>query len=118
MIHGHLSSTFAALADPIRHAILACVASGEALVTELRKPFQMSLPAIFKYLKAQEHTGLLARGRNAQWRLCRVASGPLKDAPEWLEKYRRFWEESFDLLDDYLHELQNTEKKDGRRNYH
>ena len=115
MPQDHLSTTFAALADPTRRAILARLASGEASVTELGKPFAMSLPAISKHLKVLEHAGLIARGRDAQWRPCRLAAGPLKDAAEWLEEYRRFWEESFDRLDDYLRELQKKEKKDGRR---
>jgi DNA-binding transcriptional ArsR family regulator len=110
----HLSTTFAALADPTRRAILARLASGEASVTELGRPFQMSLPAISKHLKVLENAGLSARGRDAQWRPCRLAAGPLKDAAEWLEEYRRFWEESFDRLDDYLRELQKKEKKNGR----
>jgi DNA-binding transcriptional ArsR family regulator len=115
MAQDHLSTTFAALADPTRRAILAHLASGEASVTELGKPFQMSLPAISKHLKVLEKAGLIARGRDAQWRPCRLAAGPLKDAAEWLEEYRRFWEESFDRLDDYLRQLQKKEKKDGRR---
>ncbi|MBV8357647.1 MAG: winged helix-turn-helix transcriptional regulator [Deltaproteobacteria bacterium] len=115
MAQDHLSTTFAALADPTRRAILARLASGEASVTELGKPFAMSLPAISKHLKVLERAGLIARGRDAQWRPCRLAAGPLKDAAEWLEEYRRFWEESFDRLDDYLRELQKKEKKDGRR---
>jgi len=115
MSQDHLSTTFAALADPTRRAILARLASGEASVTELGKPFAMSLPAISKHLKVLEHAGLIARGRDAQWRPCRLAAGPLKDAAEWLEEYRRFWEESFDRLDDYLRELQKKEKNDGRR---
>ena len=115
MTQDHLSTTFAALADPTRRAILARLASGEASVTELGKPFAMSLPAISKHLKVLEHAGLIARGRDAQWRPCRLAAGPLKDAAEWLEEYRRFWEESFDRLDDYLRELQKKEKKNGRR---
>jgi DNA-binding transcriptional ArsR family regulator len=110
-----LSTTFAALADPTRRAILARLAAGEAPVTELGKPFAMSLPAISKHLKVLEHAGLIARGRNAQWRPCRLAAEPLKDAAEWLEEYRRFWEESFDRLDDYLRELQKKEDKHGRR---
>jgi DNA-binding transcriptional ArsR family regulator len=110
-----LSITFAALADPTRRAILARLAAGEAPVTELGKPFAMSLPAISKHLKVLEHAGLIARGRNAQWRPCRLAAEPLKDAAEWLEEYRRFWEESFDRLDDYLRELQKKEDKHGRR---
>ena len=110
-----LSAVFGALADPTRRAILARLASGEASVTELGKPFAMSLPAISKHLKVLEHAGLIARGRDAQWRPCRLAAGPLKDAAEWLEEYRRFWEESFERLDDYLRELQKKEKKNGRR---
>jgi DNA-binding transcriptional ArsR family regulator len=115
MLPDHLSTTFAALADPTRRAILARLASGEASVTELGKPFEMSLPAISKHLKVLQRAGLIERGRAAQWRPCRLAAGPLKNAAEWLEEYRRFWEESFDRLDDYLRELQKKEKKDGRR---
>src|SRR6516162_7949544 len=105
----HLSTTFAALADPTRRAILARLALGEASVTELGKPFEMSLPAVSKHLKVLENAGLIERGRDAQWRPCRLAPSPLKDAAEWLEEYRRFWEESLDRLDDYLHKLQNKE---------
>ncbi|MGH7780362.1 MAG: ArsR/SmtB family transcription factor [Candidatus Binataceae bacterium] len=104
-----LSTTFSALADPTRRAILARLASGETSVTELAKPFEMSLPAISKHLKVLEHAGLIARGRQAQWRPSRLKAGPLKNAAAWLEHYRRFWEESFDRLDDYLRELQKTE---------
>jgi DNA-binding transcriptional ArsR family regulator len=111
MDQDHLSTTFAALADPTRRAILARLASGEASVTELGEPFDMSLPAISKHLKVLEHAGLIARGRDAQWRPCRLAAGPLKDAAEWLEEYRRFWEESFDRLDEYLREVQKRELK-------
>jgi DNA-binding transcriptional ArsR family regulator len=115
-----LNITFAALADPTRRAILARLASGEASVTELAEPFEMSLPAISKHLKVLERAGLIARGREAQWRPCRLAAGPLKDAANWLEHYRRFWDESFDRLDDFLRdfqkrELQLKEKKDDRR---
>lgn len=110
-----LSTTFAALADPTRRAILARLASGEASVTELAEPFAMSLPAVSKHLKVLEHAGLITRGREAQWRPCRLEAGPLKDAADWLEPYRRFWEQSFDRLDDYLHELQKKEKKHGRK---
>ena len=105
-----LSSTFAALADPTRRAILARLASGAASVTELAEPFEMSLPAVSKHLKVLERAGLIARGRDAQWRPCRLEAGPLKDADEWLEQYRRFWEESYDRLDDYLSELRKEEK--------
>ncbi len=111
MSQDHLSTTFAALADPTRRAILARLASGEKSVTELGKPFDMSLPAISKHLKVLEHAGLIARSRDAQWRPCRLAAGPLKNAAEWLEEYRRFWEESFDRLDDYLREVQKRELK-------
>ena len=110
-----LSTTFAALADPTRRAILARLASGEASVTELAAPFEMSMPAISKHLKVLEHAGLIARGRNAQWRPCRLEAGPLKDVAEWTEHYRRFWEESFDRLDTYLTELQLREKQRGRQ---
>jgi DNA-binding transcriptional ArsR family regulator len=110
-----ISSTFAALADPTRRGILARLASGEASVTELAEPFEMSLPAVSKHLKVLERAGLIARGREAQWRPCRLQAGPLKDADEWLERYRRHWEESFDRLDSYLKELQDKEKKYTRK---
>lgn len=109
-----LSATFAALADPTRRAILARLATGEASVTELGEPFRMSLPAISKHLKVLERAGLIARSRDAQWRPCRLRAQALKDAAGWLERYRRFWEESLDRLDDYLRELQDKEKKHGR----
>jgi DNA-binding transcriptional ArsR family regulator len=111
-----LSTTFAALADPTRRAILARLALGEATVMELAEPFAMSLPAISKHLKVLERAGLIARGREAQWRPCRLAAGPLKDVTDWLEHYRRFWEQSFDRLEKYLPELQKKEKKHGRKN--
>ena len=115
-----LNATFAALADPTRRAILARLASGETSVSELAEPFEMSLPAVSKHLKVLQRAGLIARGREAQWRPCRLAAGPLKDASDWLEHYRRFWEESFDRLEDYLRdlqkrELQRKEKKHGRK---
>jgi DNA-binding transcriptional ArsR family regulator len=110
-----LSITFAALADPTRRAILARLALGQASVMELAEPFAMSLPAVSKHLKVLERAGLIARGRQAQWRPCRLEAGPLKDAADWLEEYRRFWEQSFDRLDDYLRELQKKEKKHGRK---
>jgi DNA-binding transcriptional ArsR family regulator len=110
-----LNATFAALADPTRRAILARLASGETSVTELAEPFEMSLPAISKHLKVLQRAGLIMRGREAQWRPCRLAAGPLKDAADWLEHYRRFWEESFDRLEEYLRELQVKEKKNGRK---
>jgi len=106
-----LSTTFAALADPTRRAILARLVSGEASVTELAQPFDISLPAISKHLKVLERAGLIARGREAQWRPCRLAPAPLKNVAAWVEDYRCFWEESFDRLDDYLRELKSKEKK-------
>jgi len=106
-----LNTTFAALADPTRRTIIARLASGEASVTELAEPFEMSLPAISKHLKVLQRAGLIARGREAQWRPCRLAAGPLKEVADWVEHYRRFWEESFDRLDEYLRELQRKEKK-------
>jgi DNA-binding transcriptional ArsR family regulator len=101
-----LSTTFAALADPTRRAILARLTSGETTVTELAKPFDMSLPAVSKHLKVLERAGLISRGRDAQWRPCRLQAVPLKDVADWIERYRRFWEESLDRMDDYLLELQ------------
>jgi DNA-binding transcriptional ArsR family regulator len=101
-----LSSTFAALADPTRRAILARLAQGESTVGELAEPFAMSLPAVSKHLKVLERAGLITRGRTAQWRPCRLQAGPLKDLSGWLEHYRRFWDESFDRLDEYLGQLQ------------
>jgi DNA-binding transcriptional ArsR family regulator len=115
-----LDSTFSALADTTRRAILARLASGETSVSELAEPFEMSMPAISKHLKVLERAGLIERGRDAQWRPCRLAAGPLKDASDWLERYRRFWEESFDRLEYYLRELQKSEArkkehKNGRK---
>src|ERR1700719_4331887 len=97
-----LSTTFSALADPTRRAILARLVSGEASVTELAQPFAMSLPAVSKHLKVLERAGLIARGREAQWRPCRIEARPLKEVDDWLAHYRRFWDQSFDRLDDYL----------------
>jgi DNA-binding transcriptional ArsR family regulator len=114
MENDHLSSTFAALADPTRRAILARLMSGEASVTELSEPFEMSMPAISKHLKVLEHAGLIARGREAQWRPCRLEARPLKDVSDWLEHYRVIWEQRLDRLDDYLRELKKTEKRHGR----
>jgi DNA-binding transcriptional ArsR family regulator len=111
-----LSATFAALADPTRRAILTRLASGELSVKELAEPFEMSLPAISKHLKVLEKAGLISRGREAQWRPCRLDAAPFKDATEWLEHYRRFWDESFDRLDDYLRQLQQQERSDARGN--
>ena len=109
-----LSITFAALADPTRRAILARLTVGETTVTELAKPFKMSLPAVSKQLQVLVRAGLIARGRDAQWRPCRLQAGPLKDVADWLEDYRSFWEDSLDRLDDYLLELQ-TKEKQGQR---
>src|ERR1700732_283726 len=111
MAPDRISTTFSALADPTRRAILARLALGETSVTALAEPFAMSLPAISRHLKVLERAGLITRGRAAQWRPCRLEAGPLKDANAWLETYRRFWEESFDRLGAYLHELQTKERK-------
>jgi DNA-binding transcriptional ArsR family regulator len=110
-----LSTTFAALADPTRRAILARLSRGTSSVTELAEPFKMTLPGISKHLKVLERAGLIARGREAQWRPCRLKAAPLKNAVDWLEEYRKFWEQSFDRLDDYLRELQKKEKHHGRK---
>jgi DNA-binding transcriptional ArsR family regulator len=107
-----LSATFAALADPTRRAILARLTKGDASVTELAKPFRMSLPAVSKHLKVLERAGLVARSQEAQWRPCRLRAGPLRDATDWLGAYRRFWDESFDRLDDYLDDLQKERSSD------
>src|ERR1700689_4161544 len=109
-----LSAPFSALADPTRRAILARLAGGETSVTKLAEPFEMSMPAISKHLKVLERAGLIARGREAQWRPCRLEAGPLKDVSNWVEKYRRFWEESFDRLDVYLAELKEKEQKEKK----
>ena len=110
-----LSATFAALADPTRRAILARLALGETSVTELAEPFEMSLPAVSKHLKVLERAGLIARSREAQWRPCRIEPRALKDVDDWLARYRRFWDESFDRLDVYLRELQRKERKHDRK---
>jgi DNA-binding transcriptional ArsR family regulator len=108
-----LDATFAALADPTRRAILARLASGEASVTELARPFAISQPAISKHLKVLERAGLISRGRDAQRRPCRIEAKPLAEADEWLENYRRIWEETFQRLDALLEELKTQEKKRG-----
>src|SRR3954467_7748677 len=105
-----LDATFSALADPTRRALLARLASGEASVLELARPFDVSLPAISKHLKVLERAGLIARGREAQWRPCRLQAEPLKGVSEWVERYREFWERRFDRLGDYLDELQGRKK--------
>jgi DNA-binding transcriptional ArsR family regulator len=102
----HLTAVFSALADPTRRAILARLATGEASVTVLAEPFDMSLPAVSKHLKVLQRAGLIVRSREAQWRPCRLEAAPLKDAADWLEHYRRFWEQSLDRLEEYLAELQ------------
>jgi DNA-binding transcriptional ArsR family regulator len=107
-----LSTTFAALADPTRRAILARLADGEAMVTELAAPFDLSLPAISKHLKVLQRAGLIEQGRQAQWRPCRLKPEGLRDVADWVGQYRRHWEESLDRLDAYLRELQKTETTD------
>jgi len=106
-----LSAILSALADPTRRAILARLTSGEASVTALAEPFAMSLPAVSKHLKVLERAGLITRGRQAQWRPCRLEAAPLLEVADWLEEYRRFWDESFDRLDEYLHEIQDKERE-------
>ena len=102
----HLSETLSALAHPTRRAILARLASGEATVNQLAEPFEISLPAISRHLKVLEHAGLISRGREAQWRPCRLEAAPLKELAGWVEKYRKFWDKSFDRMDAYLAEIQ------------
>lgn len=109
MATDQLSSTLAALADPTRRAILARLTQGEATVTDLAQPFALSLPGVSKHLKVLQRAGLITQGRKAQWRPCRLEPAPLKDVADWLEHYRRFWDESFDRLGDYLRELQAKE---------
>jgi len=108
-----LDRTFAALADPTRRAIVARLAAGEASVTELAAPFEISLPAISKHLKVLERAGPITRGRERQSRPARLEAGPLKEVAEWTQRYRRFWEESYDRLDEYLEELQGRGKEEG-----
>ncbi|HJU84373.1 MAG TPA: metalloregulator ArsR/SmtB family transcription factor [Holophagaceae bacterium] len=111
----HLSATFAALADPTRRAILARLATGERSVTELAEPFDMSLPAVTKHLKVLQRAGLITQGRQAQWRPCRLEAKPLREVADWVEEYRRFWEQSLDRLEAYLRDLQQQEKPHGHR---
>lgn len=106
-----LSATFHALADPTRRAILARLADGPASVNELAAPFSMSLPAVSKHLKVLEKAQLVSRGKEAQWRPCRLEAAPLKDADDWIEQYRKMWEARFDRLDEYLQELQGKRTK-------
>jgi DNA-binding transcriptional ArsR family regulator len=115
MTPDHLSITFAALADPTRRAILARLAEGETSVSELAEPFAMSLPAISKHLKVLERAGLVARGREAQWRPCRIEAAPLQEVADWVARYRRFWEQRLDRLDAYLRELDGKEKRHRRK---
>ena len=110
-----LSTTFAALADPTRRAILARLASGETSVTEIARPFEMSMPAVSKHLKVLERAGLITRGREAQWRPCALDAAPLKEVVEWAEPFRRFWEGSFNRLDEYLQELQGKKQRSPER---
>lgn len=109
MQQDHLSNTFAALADPTRRAILARLAAGETSVTELAAPFAMSLPAVTKHLKVLERAGLITRGRQAQWRPCKLDAAPLREASDWVAQYRQFWEQRLDRLDDYLSTIQTKE---------
>jgi DNA-binding transcriptional ArsR family regulator len=110
MSSDHLSTTFAALADPTRRAILARLASGETSVTELAAPFEMTAPAVTKHLKVLERAGLITRSRQAQWRPCQLNAAPLHEVADFVEQYRQFWEQSFDRLDTYLRQLQSKEK--------
>ena len=111
-----LSQTFSALADPTRRAILARLARGEASVLQIAKPFDMTLPAISKHLKVLQHAGLITQSRDAQWRPCRLDAKPLKKAWDWIDKYRDYWEQSFDKLDDYLETVQKKEKRKNAHN--
>ncbi len=110
-----LSTTFSALADPTRRAILARLVVGDCSVTELAEPFDMTMPAVSKHLRVLERAGLITRGREAQWRPCRIDAGPLKQVADWAERYRHIWEARLDRLEDYLQELKEKEKKHGRR---
>lgn len=112
-----LSTTFAALADPTRRAILGRLTRGESSVSDLARPFKMSMPAISKHLKVLERAGLIERGREAQWRPCRLKAGPLREVSDWVEQYRQFWEERLDRLEEYLQQLQAEEKKKGRKKH-
>ena len=114
----HLSTTLAALSDPTRRAILARLAAGQATVTELAAPFAMSMPAVSRHLKVLEQAGLITRGREAQWRPCRITAAPLKDVADWLSHYQRFWTESFERLDEYLRDAQKKEKNHGHGKHH
>ena len=116
MAPDQLSTTFAALADPTRRAILARLVTGECSVTELAEPFDMSLPAVSKHLRVLERAGLVARGREAQWRPCRIEAAPLKEVAEWTERFRATWEQRFDRLEAYLQQLNTKEtRRHGRK---
>jgi DNA-binding transcriptional ArsR family regulator len=115
MANDELSTTFAALADPTRRAILERLSKGEATVMELAQPFELSLPGVSKHLKVLQRAGLVTQGRKAQWRPCKLEAGRLKDVANWVERYRDQWEERFDRIDVYLRELQKEDKKDGQR---
>jgi DNA-binding transcriptional ArsR family regulator len=110
-----LSTTFAALADPTRRAILARLASGECSVTELAEPFEMTMPAVSKHLRVLERAGLIGRGREAQWRPCRIEAAPLKEVAEWTERYRQIWEQHFDSLELYLQQMKTGQKKQEKK---
>src|SRR6202171_6726573 len=110
-----LSVTFGALADPTRRAILARLAKGEASVTKIAQPFELSLPGVSKHLKVLQRAGLIAQGRNAQWRPCRLEAPRLKEVAEWVGDYKRFWDESFERLDEYLEQLKEEKNSDGRQ---
>jgi DNA-binding transcriptional ArsR family regulator len=114
MTHDGLSTTFAALADPTRRAILSRLRSGEATVLELAEPFDMSLPAISKHLKVLERAGLISRSKDAQRRPCRIEAAPLKKASDWVARYQKLWEDRFDRLDAYLDQMKKKEKKHAR----
>lgn len=118
MAADQLSITFAALADPTRRAILSRLSKGEASVTELAKPFDLSLPGISKHLKVLQRAGLVRQGRNAQWRPCRLDGARLKDAADWVGEYRQFWDESFERLDEYLATVQKEETNDSKGGDH
>lgn len=109
-----LDLAFGALADPTRRAILSRLASGEASVSDLAKPFKMTLPAVSKHLKVLQRAGLVTQSREAQWRPCRLEAAPLKEVADWVERYRVYWEQSFDSLEDYLQKVQSKEKKRAR----
>ena len=115
MTQRQLDLTFAALSHPARRAILSMLASGEKSVTDLAEPFRMTLPAVSKHLKVLQRAGLISQSREAQWQPCRLEAEPLKDAAAWIDHYRKYWEQSFDRLDEYLHEVQIKEKKRGRK---